>query len=66
MIEIIEMVQILQRMDTDTYQECKYTMLAGNRERPLVENFTRMLFSLTDSRRPLQIGMKGGTECQSG
>lgn len=34
MIEVIEMVQTLQRMGTDTYQECKYTLLADSR-RPL-------------------------------
>lgn len=60
MTEIMEMVQILQRMSTDTYQECKYTLLAGSRKRPRVDDFTRKLFALTDSRRPLQIGTKEG------
>lgn len=58
MREIIEMVQILQGMGTDTYLQCKYTFLAGSRERQWVEDFTRKLFSVTDSHRPLQIGMK--------
>lgn len=60
MEEIIEMVQILQGMGTDTYLQCKYTLLAASRDRRRVEKFTRKLFSLTDSRRPLLIGMKEG------
>lgn len=60
MKEIIEMVQILSEMGTDTYLQCKYTMQAVSRNQKRTEDFIEKLFSVADSRRPLQIGMKGG------
>lgn len=57
MKEIIEMARMLLEMDTDTYLRCKYAMLVVSRGEPgPMEDFARKLFSLTDSRRPLQIG----------
>lgn len=60
MTEIIEMVQVLLDMRTDTYLQCKYTMLAVSADNPNLADFTKRLFRLTDRRRPLLIGMKGG------
>lgn len=60
MKEIIEMVQILSEMGTDTYLKCKYTMQAVSRDQKRVEDLIDKLFHITDSRRPLQIGMKKG------
>lgn len=60
MKEIIEMVQILSEMGTDTYLQCKYTMQAVSRDQKRVEDLIDGLFRITDSRRPLQIGMKKG------
>lgn len=59
MKEIIEMVQILLSMSTNTYSECKYTLLAVSKDDPKLKNFISKLFGLTDSRRPLLIEMKG-------
>ena len=58
MKEIKEMPYILLHMDTDTYLQCKYMLQAASRGRKRVEDFVNKLFSLTDSRRPLLIGMK--------
>lgn len=60
MKEIIEIVQILQGMGTDTYQQCKYMMQAVSRDQERAEDFIEKLFCVVDGRRPLQIGMKGG------
>ena len=58
MIEIIEMVQTLQRMGTDTYLQCKYTLQAVSRDQQREKDFINKLFSVADSRRPLLIEMK--------
>lgn len=60
MKEIIEMVQILLEMGTDTYLQCKYTMQAVSGDQERAEGFIEKLFCVVDGRRPLQIGMKGG------
>ena len=61
MKQIVEMTRMLSEMSTETYQRCKYTMLVVSRGKPgSTEDFVQKLFSLTDSRRPLQIGMKEG------
>ena len=61
MKEIVEITRMLSEMSTDTYQRCKYTMLAVSRgELGSTEDFAQKLFSLTDRHRPLQIGMKEG------
>ncbi len=57
--EIIEMAQILQEMGTDTYMECKYTLLAVSAKRPNLAAFIRELFNVADRRRPLLICMGG-------
>lgn len=58
MKEVIEMIQVLLEMHTDTYLRCKYTLLAVSRKQQCAEDFVIKLFSLTDSRRPLLIEMK--------
>lgn len=57
MTEIIEMVQVLLDMRTDTYLQCKYTLLAVSADNSDLADFTKKLFRLTDSRRPLLLGM---------
>ncbi len=60
MKEIIKMTQTLQRMSTDTYLQCKYTLQAVSRNQQREKDFINKLFSVADSRRPLLIGMKKG------
>lgn len=60
MKEIIEMIQILLEMSTDTYLKCKYIFLAVSTEHQGTHNFINKLFELTDKRRPLSIEMKKG------
>ena len=57
MEEIIDTIQVLCEMGTDTYMECKYTLLAVSRQRPAVNDFMKELFRLADQRRPLLICM---------
>lgn len=56
MTEIIEMAQVLLDMRTDTYLQCKYTLLTVSADNPNLADFTKKLFCLTDSRRPLLLG----------
>ena len=59
MKELVEMIQILQKMSTDTYMQCKYALLLASMEHQETKAFLEKLFSLTDNRRPLRIEMKG-------
>lgn len=59
MKEIIEMLQILHEMGTDTYLQCKYAMQTVSRGNS-TEKFVEKLFIVTDKHRPVLIGMKGG------
>ena len=52
MEEIIGAIQVLCEMGTDTYTECKYTLLAVSRQRPAVNDSMKELFRLADQRRP--------------
>ncbi|MBD5463651.1 MAG: hypothetical protein HDR24_11460 [Lachnospiraceae bacterium] len=58
MKEITELVQVLLSMSTNTYLECKYTLLAVSKDNPKLNNFINVLFGLTDKSRPLLIEMK--------
>ena len=60
MKEIIEMVQILSEMGTDTYLKCRYIFLAVSTEHQGMHDFINKLFELTDKRRPRSIEMKEG------
>lgn len=55
--EIIDTIQVLCKMETDTYMEYKYMILADSRQLPNVNNFMRELFRLADQSRPLLICM---------
>lgn len=57
MEEIIDTIQVLCEMGTDTYMECKYTLLVVSRQHPAVNDFMKELFRLADQRRPLIICM---------
>lgn len=59
MKEIMEMLQILHDMGTDTYLKCKYAMQAVSRE-DNTEDFVSKLFTVADRHRPALIGMKEG------
>ena len=58
--QVIEMIQMLLEMSTDIYLQFKYTMQAVSKGHHTTDKFVDKLFSLTDERRPLLIGMKGG------
>ena len=58
--EIIDMVQILSEMGTDTYLKCRYVFLAVSTEHQGMHDFINKLFELTDKRRPQSIEMKEG------
>lgn len=60
MKEIIEMIQILLEMGTDTYTECKYILLTVSAGHQGTHNFMNELFDYTDGHRPPLIGMKEG------
>ncbi len=60
MKEIIEMIQALLGMGTETYMKCKYTILAVSRKEPKMKAFFEILFERTDRKRALLIGMKEG------
>ncbi len=56
--EIMEMIIILTKMSTDTYEKCKYVVLASAHSNALL--FFKNLFATVEKRRPKQIGMKEG------
>jgi hypothetical protein len=58
MKKVIEMTHILTEMDTDAYMQCKYMLLVVSKGRNGMNHLVKMLFGLTDDRRPLCIGMK--------
>lgn len=59
MKEILEMLQMLHEMNTDTYLQCKYAMQAVSRSNS-TEKFVDKLFIVSDRHRPALIGMKKG------
>ena len=54
---IVEMVQVLMGMGTDTYAKCKYVLLAASVGEPKMKFFFEKLFGKIDRRKPLLIGM---------
>lgn len=60
MKEIIEMIQVLLEMRTDTYLKCKYIFLAVSTEHQGTYDFISKLFEFTDKGRPPLIEMKEG------
>lgn len=57
---IIEMIQILLEMGTDTYTKCKYILLLVSAGHQGMHNFMNKLFEAADRHRPFLIEMKKG------
>lgn len=55
----IKTANILISMEEDMYQECKYTLLAKVSDSPNLQNYLNAVFNFVESRRPLQLEMKG-------
>lgn len=55
MKEIIEMIQMLQSMSTETYMKYRYMAQAFSHNQNCVEDFIEKLFCVADRHRPLQI-----------
>ena len=55
-----ESVAELLKMDFDTYNRVKITLLSYQSEHDACRGYLLKLFAFTDRHRPLLIGMKGG------
>lgn len=52
--ELLEMISILMKMSTDTYEKCKYMTLAYEKQHKTLDTmaFLVTLFNLVDNHRP--------------
>lgn len=60
--EIMEMMDILTEIDTDTYLKYKYMILAYARKSFELKEFFKKLFAAVDEMRPLMLEMKEGVQ----
>lgn len=57
---VTESVTELLKMDVDTYNRVKITLLSYQSKYDACREYLQKLFAFTDRHRPLLIGMKGG------
>lgn len=57
---VTESVAELLKVDVDTYNRVKITLLSYQSKYDACRGYLQKLFAFTDRHRPLLIGMKGG------
>ena len=55
----MDTIDILVSMGQDTYNECKYTLLAKVKDEPKLRNYLDAMFLCAEKRRPLMLEQKG-------